>query len=364
MLDTHQDSPAIIVEGSTWAHEAVACSRGDVVRALFLAGADVNKTGKYGQTPLMKAAANDDGSVVQDLLHAQVTIEARDSQGRSALFYAVCHGYEEDAESWPLEHHALITLLKAGAKVDARDMKGSTPLLHCLDWLASTDDKIGGPLDVLLHYNPDLTLRTSAGLSTLDFVLKINNFVKPYQLALACIQKGLFIKPKSPSRVETLTSAARHGDVAYVKYLTWRSLIKGERDFEMPEFREALFAGVTASSTPIVTFLMVHMAAVDEVQSFTSIDLDWILEHWAKDGRTILHAAIKANMTELASMLREHLEATTWSQLLEVKDNEGRTAIQMMRHAFKPQGRYCWIGNPDGPNGYTVGHGVTFSSTQ
>ncbi|MEW5736591.1 MAG: PhzF family phenazine biosynthesis isomerase [Thermodesulfobacteriota bacterium] len=97
-----------------------------IMEALAKAGADPGRADARGVTPLMRAAGAWDYRSRQDLIPAiswllekKADPEARDLQGRTALFYAV-------AENRPA-HVAF--LLSRGASVNAADEEGRTPLV-------------------------------------------------------------------------------------------------------------------------------------------------------------------------------------------------------------------------------------------
>ena len=63
-----------------------ACQEGhlECVKALLGAGADINKQGNYGQTPLMLAALNGQIEVVRELLKRGAKKELKNKYGHTA----------------------------------------------------------------------------------------------------------------------------------------------------------------------------------------------------------------------------------------------------------------------------------------
>jgi ankyrin repeat protein len=103
---------------STALHWAISLNKMDVARMLVECGADVNQPGARGQRPLHWAVwrrAED----VQFFLDRGARVAAVDEQGRTALHLAA----EHDADSAVLE-----ALLKAGASREARDKQGRRPV--------------------------------------------------------------------------------------------------------------------------------------------------------------------------------------------------------------------------------------------
>ena len=73
---------------------------------LLAAGAEVEATNEFGETPLMWAAENGHTGCVAVLLAAGVDVEATDKEGGTALVAAAEHG-----------HKACVALLRAAAKL-------------------------------------------------------------------------------------------------------------------------------------------------------------------------------------------------------------------------------------------------------
>ncbi|GAA6156164.1 ankyrin repeat domain-containing protein [Pyruvatibacter sp. HU-CL02332] len=72
-------------EGVTALEESVRINRPDLAQILIDAGADVDKTGKNGQTPLMLAAKLGHANVVQVLIDADAYLNDTDPTGRTPL---------------------------------------------------------------------------------------------------------------------------------------------------------------------------------------------------------------------------------------------------------------------------------------
>jgi uncharacterized protein len=98
-----------------------AVERGDRVAALAMLakGADANRPGPDGTTPVMWAAANDDVELVRALVKAGANVKATNHFGTSALTEAAIIG------SAPI----IDVLLKAGAEANFKNPEGETPLM-------------------------------------------------------------------------------------------------------------------------------------------------------------------------------------------------------------------------------------------
>jgi ankyrin repeat protein len=86
---------------------AAAFGDPEAIRVLVASGADLNRPGTLGITPLMVAASAEDQNleVIQALLDAGATVNARDNLGRTALDWALMQG----------ESHASRLLVERGA---------------------------------------------------------------------------------------------------------------------------------------------------------------------------------------------------------------------------------------------------------
>jgi serine/threonine-protein phosphatase 6 regulatory ankyrin repeat subunit B len=115
--------------GSTPILVAAGNGCGDVVKALIAAGANVNAKASDGGTALI-AASSDHPDLVSILIAAGANINAQDDHGVSALETAAMNGQ-------PLAAQAL---LAAGADPNARDQVGTTPL-----YWATTTSRFGTP---------------------------------------------------------------------------------------------------------------------------------------------------------------------------------------------------------------------------
>lgn len=92
-----------------------------MVQALLEAGADVHHTDVNRSTPLHHARR---GDVVRLLVTAGANVNAADSWGQRPLHCAAKLPFDERNQQ------IMVALIEAGADVDARDKDGATPLLH------------------------------------------------------------------------------------------------------------------------------------------------------------------------------------------------------------------------------------------
>jgi ankyrin repeat protein len=108
------------VTGGLTALMLAACDgRGDCIRALLDARAEVDAKDNYGRTALMCAARNGRVACGRALLAAGTQVEAKDNEGWTALMHAAYDGRAD----------CIRALLDARAKVDAKDNYGRTALM-------------------------------------------------------------------------------------------------------------------------------------------------------------------------------------------------------------------------------------------
>ncbi|MCW3055940.1 MAG: ankrd44, partial [Chthonomonadales bacterium] len=119
------------------------------VNAALEKGADVNRRGPSGLTPLMAAAWNGDAETTERLLALGAKVNTRDEIGRTALHHAV------GADAWPWKDRRHLSrspngpprdtyvkdratllrlLIAGGARTDVQDKAGATPLQWAAHW--------------------------------------------------------------------------------------------------------------------------------------------------------------------------------------------------------------------------------------
>ena len=132
---------------------AAVGDRGDAVRFLAEAGADLNARSKVtqyphtpaavvsdalepgvsyvgqtvlpkgGWTPAMYAAREGAAGAIRALAEARADLDAQDPEGTTALLFAIINGH----------HDAAVALIEKGAKLDVADKTGMTPLYAAVD---------------------------------------------------------------------------------------------------------------------------------------------------------------------------------------------------------------------------------------
>ena len=181
---------------------AAAAGNTAVARLLLEHGADVNanaSSGVLASTPLMGAAMNGDAELARLLLARKPHLEARspDNNGIvkngpvafgqvTALHLAVAGGNSD----------VVRMLLEAGAPVDARDVRGMTPLT----WSVATDRADPRIVRLLLDKGAMPGVASSGGETTLDWARKYNNPAVLRELkldAVATATAAVSLQPRS-----------------------------------------------------------------------------------------------------------------------------------------------------------------------
>jgi ankyrin repeat protein len=156
--------------GGTALKSAAAAGDAATVRLLLEAGADPNATDSSGSTPLLWAVTNCSLPSVQALIAkgAQVNLAMTDAGtvkfgkiqlvGLTPLMVAAPYCGAEMTE----------TLLDAGANVNARDIRGMTPLMLALASEAQNLDRV----NLLLNSRADVAAKSNVGETPLDWALK------------------------------------------------------------------------------------------------------------------------------------------------------------------------------------------------
>jgi ankyrin repeat protein len=200
---------------------ASANGTAETVGLLLEKGADINAADAVGVTPLIAAASVDDAAVAKLLLAkgADVNTKANVGQSATALMGAAYNGNAELTRLLLARNAALnvvsgdysvivkngpvlfgnVTalhmatsggsaevvklLLDAGAAVDARDVRGMTPLM----WSVSTDRPEQRVVRLLLDKGADRSARSKLAESTLDWARKFNHPLVMAELKLPAV---------------------------------------------------------------------------------------------------------------------------------------------------------------------------------
>lgn len=248
--------------GHTALHYAVIRSQLEVAKALLEAGANPSQANSEGDTPLslaraskqkalvqlletvqkravkkfgpsdlLAAARRGDATEIQSCLKASVpvdSIEPQDPLGETALLAASAYGHEKVVD----------ILIKAGAKLEARDTKGRTPLVVC--------EKVA-VARLLVAAGAKIDARDLSGKSALDYADESS------VLRSFLVKSGAKPAPK-PKRVRvTLAKALGISPQAARTGMTdWMEMINSTH----PEFSLCAVKGEFETVLPLVQALL------------------------------------------------------------------------------------------------------------
>lgn len=148
-----------------WAARFIDQDR-ETIPALVRAGADVNAADEDGATAMHIAASHAWDGELADLLHQGARIDARDHMGRTPLMYAASSKHHD---------YQVLYLLEAGAAVDGMDDEGRTALMHAaIGWRP-----YGNSVEFLLAAHADKSIRDHRGRTAYDYALEATSEIAP-----------------------------------------------------------------------------------------------------------------------------------------------------------------------------------------
>jgi ankyrin repeat protein len=165
--------PKATDDGGTTLLAAATANDLDMVRLFIERGVDVNGADAKGDTPLQFAASNGNLAMVKLLLNKGAAVDAATTgavQVRkgpvalshlTALMYAAPYGTPE----------LVRTLIDAGAKVNARDIRDMTPLMLAV----SSETQNAEVVRLLLEKGADVKAKSNLGETALDWARKFGN---------------------------------------------------------------------------------------------------------------------------------------------------------------------------------------------
>ncbi|PKL43680.1 MAG: hypothetical protein CVV41_07870 [Candidatus Riflebacteria bacterium HGW-Riflebacteria-1] len=290
--------------GNTPLHLAAQRNNREIARLLLDKKANPDSANHLGQTPLHVAIETLNPQIAGLLLTAGANLNRKDSRGNS-LLHMICHRanpqYEKILEA-VLKHtgdvnqrnfasmtplhiaalhgsvNMLRSLVKAGAKVDARIADGSSALFFCRPELTET----------LLELGADINLKNNAGLSAF-----VQARLTADQQRIAAFKKtGRFGTPAQPVKIQSelsdIFSAAKNGQPQLVTILNEHPEQVNIREISLGE--TPLHLASAGGHALTVRHLLDKGAAIDATNDFLRTPL-----HYAA---TMGHLAIVKTLCE------------------------------------------------------------------
>ena len=176
-----------------------------IVTMLLSSGADPNEPNIFGTTPLMAAAGMGNSGIMSQLLESHAAIDSRDSEGKTALMYAVIGSIEEFIDSQ-------IHLRLVSSAIRMTDFL--TPALIG-DLRQYFEPKKEQCVHLLIENGARVQMKDNRGISVLMHAARTGNLA----VVKTLIANGADIHEKSSRGVTALYAAALNGHADIVEFL-------------------------------------------------------------------------------------------------------------------------------------------------
>jgi ankyrin repeat protein len=187
--------------GATPLHWAASCANIEALSILLKSGADVNALCKRGRSVLHWALRSESPTCCQALIDNGADVNIQDADGLTVLMRCI-HLVTKPEPIMDM-------LLKASADIDARDHKGTTPIMY------ATMRSMTGPFEMLLQRGARLDIRDYAGRTALFHAVDFNHH---FALALL-INLGVSLSAVDKRGFSIVHYAAAFSDVKTMNIL-------------------------------------------------------------------------------------------------------------------------------------------------
>ncbi|NMB79780.1 MAG: hypothetical protein GYA23_11885, partial [Methanomicrobiales archaeon] len=216
-----------------------------IVSLLLKSGADPNESNMFGTTPLMAAASMANYEIVQELLNHRSAIDLRDTEGKTALTYAVISTIEELIDS-------LIHLRLVSSTVKLTDFLTPAMLARLKPQFEPQKELC---VSCLLTSGADIRIKDKKGISILTHAARTGNLAVVKNL----VDHNADVHDKSPRGITALYAAAINGHTDIAEYLINQG---AEIDVRLNDGETPLMAAVWNGQVDMVELLIKRGANV------------------------------------------------------------------------------------------------------
>jgi ankyrin repeat protein len=234
-----------------------------IVSLLARSGADPDISNMFGTTSLMAAASMANYDIIQELLANRATVDLRDTEGKTALTYAVIATIEELIDS-------LIHLRLVSSTVKLTDFLTPEMLVRLKPQFEPQKELC---VNYLLENGSDIRIKDKKGITILTHAARTGNLNVVKNLA----GHGADIHDKSPRGITALYAAAINGHTDIAAFLIDQG---ADIDVRLNDGETPLMAAVWNGQVDMVDLLLkrganVHARKVTPYKSSGESSLVW-----------------------------------------------------------------------------------------
>lgn len=216
-----------------------------IVSLLLSHGADPNESNMFGTSPLMAASSMANYEIVRLLLDNNATVDLRDTEGKTALMYAVISTIEELIDS-------LIHLRLVSSTVKLTDFMTPAMLVQLKPQFEPEKELV---VNYLVENGADLRAKDKKGISILTHAARTGNL----NVVKNLVGHGANIHSKSPRGITALYAAAINGHTQIAQFLLEQG---AEIDVKLNDGETPLMAAVWNGQVEMVELLIKNGANV------------------------------------------------------------------------------------------------------
>jgi ankyrin repeat protein len=222
-----------------------------IVNLLLDCGADPNESNIFGTTSLMAAASMANYPIVKSLLAKKTAIDLQDTEGKTALMYAVISTIEELIDS-------LIHMRLVSHTVTLSDFMTPRMLARIKPQFEPQKELC---VNYLINNGADLRAKDKKGISVLTHAARTGNL----NVVRNLVGNGADVHVKSPRGITPLYAAAINGHTDIVEFLLAQD---ADIDTRLSDGETPLMAAVWNGQVETVA-LLIHKGADVNAKKFT-----------------------------------------------------------------------------------------------